>query len=168
MVQVKVLLAAAALLVLLPASHAGIAGNRRGYRQDEGHVVSDSSSGESDSSVSNSNEDSSGENPSPLGSPKLLRPDDRTRYNQDEERGQPEPQQPDFTAQAQTDQENEAFPPYPITKDSDSNNKMYPGQPWESHYKHGVAPAKLPARENDNAHRYRHSIIHPYGDDMHA
>lgn len=45
---------------------------------------------------------------------------------------------------------------------------MYPGQAWESHYKHGVAPAKLPARESDNAYRYRHSIIHPYGDDVHA
>lgn len=63
--------------------------------------------------------------------------------------------------------ENDVLPPLPAS-DTDGEGKVEPGQAFESLYKHGVAPAKLPALENDNAHEYRHSIIYPYGDDIHA
>ncbi|KAK3926054.1 Glutamyl-tRNA reductase, partial [Frankliniella fusca] len=67
--------------------------------------------------------------------------------------------------------ENEMPPAVPAPAPDHVQNvvqEMEPEQTWESRYRHGVAPAKLPALETDNAHGYRHSIIHPYGADLHA
>lgn len=66
------------------------------------------------------------------------------------------------------DVENEVLPAIPANEDQDQVKKVELGQPRESRYRHGVAPAKLPALETDKAHAYRTSIIHPYGDDLHA
>ncbi|XP_034252704.1 uncharacterized protein LOC117652141 [Thrips palmi] len=166
MAQVKlVLVALAALLAVSLAVPAK-------YRRDDGHAVSDSSSDSSDSSDSSSSE--SGEEHNRKRQPARNVPVSNPQDPQDQQEeqyaglamGNAIPFEP---------KESEVVPPYPkpvrrshADKGAVLDQKMEPGQPWESHYKHGVAPAKLPAQETDNAHSYRHSIIHPYGDDLHA
>lgn len=165
MAQVKLVLVAATVLALLAVALAVPAR----YRLDDGHVVSDSSSDSSDSSDSSSSESKEEHNRKRL--PASNVPVSNPQQDQQEEyvgQGQPMGNAIPFDDQKESD----VLPPYPKpvrrNKGDVVEQKMEPGQPWESHYRHGVAPAKLPAQETDNAHSYRHSIIHPYGADLHA